>query len=310
MLISLIINQIKLSNEENEINKIKKEIAQQKETEYNNCLNEEYSDSDLTNNLYNKILETDSYLKKYSLSVGYEDTTYGFSYTYNEDKVYYAASTIKMVDAMYIYTKASAGEINLDDVVTYDAKNILGDSKEMSKYKVGDKVSLRNLVKYAVMVSDNTAHDMLLNYIGFNNLKKYGQSLGATYTLVGGDDFGEMSVADALIYLENLYEYLNSEDQLSQELKSYFINSDQNDLKMDGIDAVQKYGEYDDYYHTNGIVYAKNPYLISILTLEGDNDFEAVIRDVNAKIYELHLTFYQERVNRCQEQIYGQNKSE
>ena len=30
----------------------------------------------------------------------------------------------------------------------------------------------------------------------------------------------------------------------------------------------------------------------------------------NAKIYELHLTFYQERVNRCQEQIYGQNKSE
>jgi hypothetical protein len=182
----------------------------------------------------------------------------------------------------------------------------LGASLELSKHKIGDKISLRNLVKYAITVSDNTAHEMLVDYIGKNNLRDFGKSLGATTTLNSSDDFGNINNIDSMIYIEALNNLINESGQLGEELKAYFVESDQNYLQFEslGIKAAQKYGEYDVYYHSNGIVYDENPYFISILTLHGKNKFEKITRDINEKIYELHTLFYENRVNVCYKHVY------
>lgn len=292
----------KLEQEENNAKKLKEQ--EQSET-YNKCLNESYNDADEDESIKNLKDELSSYLDDYDLSVYYVDPNLNFNYVYNEDKLYYAASLIKMVDALYIYENASAGNLNLDTKVTYEASNVLGDSKEMQNYKIGSEVSLRDLVKYAITVSDNTAHDILIDYIGFNNLKNFGKSLGAGYTLVGGDEFGEITVDDAIIYLKELNKFINN-DSLGSELKDYFINSEQNYLSLSdyNILAAEKYGEYGAYYHENGIVYAPNPYLISILTTEGYNDYENIIRTINNKIYILQNKYYEQRKTRCYSSVY------
>ena len=265
---------------------------------YNNCMAEEYSDNDLTEELKNKISETNQFFSKYSISVGYEEPTSKFTYKYNENTKYYAASTIKMLDALHIYDKASQGELKLTDTVTYQAKHAAGASVKMGGKKYGDKIKLKDLVSYAVIYSDNIAHLMLLDYIGKPTLREYGKSLGAKYTL-NTDNFGEMTVDDALIYLEALNKYLNTNTEEAKELQSYFIKSEQNYLNFPdkNVEAVQKYGEFPGYYHENGIVYVERPYLVSILTNYGNN--EKIIRTINSKVLELHDTFNQERANRC-----------
>lgn len=270
----------------------------QKYMKYNNCLLAEYNDDDNTDELQNKINETNEFLSKYSASVGYQDVATKFTYKYNENKVYYAASTIKMLDALYLYEKAAEGKVNLDEKMTYTSKYLRGASLKMGKKSYGDKVKLRDLVSYAVIYSDNIAHAMLLDYIGKSTLREYGRSLGAKYTL-DSDDFGEITINDALIYLNALNKYLETNTEDAKELKSYFINSEQNYLNFpdEKIEAVQKYGEYDVYYHENGIVYVNKPYFVSILTLHGNN--EKVIRNINSKILELHNTFNEQRLNRC-----------
>ena len=268
--------------------------------EYNNCVSKEYTDEDLTDTLSAKISETNDFMKRYAVSVGYEDTTTKFSYKYNENRKYYAASTIKMLDALYIYKKAADGEIDLDEKMTYTSKHLRGASLKMSSKKYGDKVKLRDLVSYAVIYSDNIAHAMLLDYIGKSTLREYGKSLGATYTL-NTDDFGEITVDDAFAYIKALNEYLNTDTEDAKELKGYFVNSQQNYLNFpdENIEAVQKYGEYPGYYHENGIVYVSSPYLVSILTNYGNN--EKIIRTINSKIRELHNTFNEERSKKCSE---------
>lgn len=287
-----------------------KELQRQKELleKYNSCLNREYSEETLSEDVKNKMNELTSYLSEtYEVSVKYEDLSSGFVYTYNSDKVYYAASTIKSLDALYIYTKAAQGEISLDETMEYTAKYKWSSSKEMSKLEYGTKVTLRDLVKYAVVVSDNSAHQMLVSYIGRNNLKEFGQSLGAKNTLVGADNFGSIDVNDAIIYMKAVNDFINNNESLGEELKSYFVQAEQNDLELPeyGIEAAHKYGQYSYYYHDIGIVYDESPYVVAILTLEGGSNFEEKVKDINKHIYEMHKFYNDKKKELCDVEVYG-----
>ena len=287
-----------------------KELQRQKELleKYNSCLNREYSEETLSEDVKNKMNELTSYLSEtYEVSVKYEDLSSGFVYTYNSDKVYYAASTIKSLDALYIYTKAAQGEISLDETMEYTAKYKWSSSKEMSKLEYGTKVTLRDLVKYAVVVSDNSAHQMLVSYIGRNNLKEFGQSLGAKNTLVGADNFGSIDVNDAIIYMKAVNDFINNNETLGEELKSYFVQAEQNDLELPeyGIEAAHKYGQYSYYYHDIGIVYDDSPYVVAILTLEGGSNFEEKVKDINKHIYEMHKFYNDKKKELCDVEVYG-----
>lgn len=265
---------------------------------YDECISKEYTDDDLTQTLKDKIEETNTFFSKYSTSIGYIDTVTNFSYKYNENKKYYAASTIKMLDALYLYEQAAEGKVNLDDKMTYTSKYLRGASLKMGNKAYGANIKLRDLVSYAVIYSDNIAHAMLLDYIGKPTLREFGKSLGAKYTL-NTDDFGEITTEDALAYLIELNKYLSTNTEEANELKSYFVNSQQNYLNFpdDNVEAVQKYGEYPGFYHENGIVYVEHPYLVTILTNYGNN--ERIIRTLNSKVLELHNTFMEDRANRC-----------
>lgn len=277
---------------------------------YDECLKSLASDSNKSSEILEAEDNLTNYLKEnYDVSVIYEDLNIGFTYSYNSDVVYYGASLIKALDGLYIYTKASEGEINLDDTMVYSSKYKWSSSREMSKYKYGDEVTIRDLVKYAITVSDNTAHQMLISYIGRSNLKEFGNSLGAKNTLSGtSDNFGNITAIDALIYVKAINKFINENEELGNELKSYFVAADQNglDFPEQGIQAAHKYGEYKYYYHDIGIVYDNKPYAVTIMTLEGNRDFVDKVRDINNHIYELHNLYYSNREKSCRLEVYGE----
>ncbi len=283
----------------NILGKSKKE----KEKEYEACVNKTYDESELTEELKASMDELTDYINNnYRMSVKYVDKVTGFTYAYKSDTALYAASTIKLLDGLYIFTAAADGTLNLDDTIVYEAKYHEGASKGMQNHDYGEEIPLRTLVKYAIVYSDNTAHRLLLNYIGFNELKNYGKSLGALHTLDGGDNFGEISADDAIIYLQNTYDFIANNGELGKELQGYMLEAEENALKYPGldVDVGHKYGEYNEYFHDIGIVYDEKPYLVAILTTHGNGNFMQVVNDISQKINDLHQQFKAYRVNECE----------
>lgn len=270
--------------------------------DYNDCLNKKYNIEDTNEKIEEYITDINSFLSTtYNVSIIYKDLEREYTYTYNTNRVYYAASTIKALVALYTYEKAREGEINLDDTLTYNMFYPLDASKYMSTKNYGDKISFRDLVKYTVEVSDNTAYKMLLDHFGKAKISEYGQSLGATNTLDTEDIYGNITPEDAIKYMQALNDFINNNGELGIELKTYFINAEQNDLALpeENIEAAHKYGEYSNSYHDIGIVYAEHPYLLVVLTEEGSKDFQSIVKDISKKIYELHKLYYSNREQIC-----------
>jgi len=194
--------------------------------------------------------------KNYRVSIGYLNLISGFKYEFNVNKLYYVASLIKILDALYVYEKMS----------------------------VNDK--LKDLVCKAISVSSNSAHKTLIDLIGFNNLRNYGVNMGALNTLRGTDNFGFTTVNDQITILKYLYNFINTNAN-GLELKNYFINDYYNYLKYEGSkEVLHKCGYYDSIFHDVGIILDEMPYILVVLTNEGNNP--VIINDIAQKINELH----------------------
>ena len=198
--------------------------------------------------------------KNYNISLGYVNLNTGYTYMYNEKVIYYGASLVKTVDALYVYEK-----MNFDE-------------------------DTRKNVEQAISVSDNDSHRALVDKIGIEKLRSYGRSIGASNFLTrsNNDYFGNTTVKDQISIWKYLYNFINTSNK-GIELKNYFINTYANFLLFDGIPiTMHKYGYYDVYYHDVGIVYSDNPYIIVVLTKHGKGDYKNIVSDISKKIYELN----------------------
>ncbi|MBQ6687295.1 MAG: serine hydrolase [Bacilli bacterium] len=277
-------------------------IEKEKKNKYNNCLLKKAEETDVTDSIKLLITELEDEIKKYNVYVYYEDLSSGFSFKYKENEVIYGASLIKLVDALYLYDN----NLDFNSTMTYQSKYIRGSSKGMDARKIGEEISLLDLMNYSLSVSDNTAHIMLVDYIGYNNLRDYGKSLGATSILtgVGGEKYGNQTASDTNIYLKRAYKIM-LEHKNGNYLKEFMTNDYQNHLILDNeVKIAHKYGSYSNYFHNIGIVFDENPYTISILTLHGNSNYKDVINNIHKKIYELHISFRENLENNCYKEVY------
>ncbi len=287
-----------------EVTQENKEKEDKLYSEYTTCLTGKYQEDEVNEVLQNKIDELTNLLSKYQVSVGYEDIMTGFKYTYNSKTIYYAASTIKVLDAIYAIDKYYNGELDINEKILFRAIYNIPNSPFLNKQKVGSYISIKDLVKNAIMLSDNGAHMMLYDYFGYKNLKSYANNLGATNTLVG-DQYGNISLNDAMVYIKKLYELINKDEIFGEEIKSWFTESDENYIKTDTIKAAVKYGGYNEYFHNIGIVYDTNPYYLIILSTNGNGKTANMVQEISAKVQELHELFYSNRQEYCTFKVYN-----
>jgi beta-lactamase class A len=136
--------QIKLKTQEKALNDISLKSERQAK-EYSDCLVKKYVKTD---NVEDKIDEIDNYIKNnypYS-SILYYDLNSTLKYAYNEDTVYYGASLIKTLDALYLYNKAIEDSSILDEKLTYTSNYQRASSLGMQKYTFGTKVAIKDLI--------------------------------------------------------------------------------------------------------------------------------------------------------------------
>ncbi len=304
VLIYLIISSVVNYKKKTELETVSKELISTEDKKihdyYYECIEKPVTDSDISR-LRIKEDELKVFFSRLNASIYYYDLTTGYEFKINEDETYYAASTIKVLSALYLYSKARSGSVDLNDTVKYLSKyDEEQDKSAYFNYKHGDNIKVRDLVELSLVHSDNLAYYMLVQYIGRTSLVNYALSLGAKNPL-NVDLFGEVTVNDMFAYLKELSNFFSINDVYSRELNNFMVISDQNDLKLPGIDAATKYGEFGMFYHNIGIIYDEHPYILVVLTKDGKNEEE--IQNISYKVKELHNRFYNLRKTNCEKTV-------
>ena len=192
-------------------------------------------------------------------------------YFYNENAYFTAASTIKVPVAMLYYDKIQEGELTLSDTLLYHSDDYeAGGGRTATDYSPGEKIPLSYLLEQTIVNSDNTALNILINNIGYQDCK---EQLTQYTDMELPEEFYTSNIANVSYYYDILQYLYQNADKYS-ELISYMKRSSGGiylKANLPQYEVAHKYGSYDGYVHDYGIIYGKNTYLLGVFTKDIEN---------------------------------------
>jgi hypothetical protein len=274
--------------------------------EYKNCIANKNSEEFLSDSFYELEDELNELLEEYNnSSVIYQEINSNYIYEYDEDKIYYGASTIKAPFALTIYKKAEETPSILDKVLHYKTENYIAGTG-IIRYQIDEKTdyTVRELVKYMIEDSDNIGYYMLLDEFDKYESKEEWNELGTTTTFTGGDKFSVMNATDANIYMNEIYKYLTTDTTLSKELATVFKNASKNSIIKKNLpyDVYFKYGWYSVNYHEMVVVLESNPYTLIIMTTAYSNR-EEILKNITELTLQMHIKHWNDLLNNCMQYL-------
>jgi beta-lactamase class A len=118
-----------------------------------------------------------------ALGVTALDLTSGERFAINENSVFPQGSAIKIPILMEVYKQANEGKFKLTDMLWVNKAQQVGDSGVL--VELGDhtsRLSIRDLGILMIVLSDNTATNMLIDLVGMKNVNNTLASHGLTQT--------------------------------------------------------------------------------------------------------------------------------
>ena len=228
--------------------------------------------------------------------VGYAalDLTSGDRFGLLEKDPFPTASTIKLAIVYELFKQVKEGKVRLDETMVLDRSKAVGGSGVLSQLGT-PTLSIRDYATLMVMLSDNTATNVLIDRLGMDAITRRMQSLG-----LGGTKLRRhmMDTAAARRGDENV----SSPGEIVRLLQ--IINQDQPDaialLKKSkeshlrkglpaDVETADKPGELEGVRVDAGVVFAKNrPYILCVMTtfLKNEVDGERAIEDISRAAYE------------------------
>jgi len=243
------------------------------------------------------------------MSVAILDLTDGRILLRNADRVFPAASSIKIAILLELYRQdqearaGAKGKGKLDDSYTFDPKDLVEDSQIMAGLTPGvTRVTNRDLAQFMVAVSDNAATNILIDRVGRDNVNATLRGLGLTKTMlrrkmmdIGAARRGDENIAtpqEMARLLEMIYKgkALNKEltDELIKRLKTLKKDSYLSYELPAGVELADKPGTLDGVRNDSGIVFAANrPFAISAMTAydRDEKAAESAISEVALEAY-------------------------
>ena len=231
----------------------------------------------------------------------------------NENEIFHAASTMKTPVMIEFYKQLHQGKLSLEDTlqIKNEFKSIVDgtmyklsefdDSDKNTYNKLGQYYSINNLIYEMITISSNFATNILIEYIGANNVTKSMKEIGALNinVLRGVEDIkafelglnNTTSAKDLLI----IYEKLAKGKIINNESSAIMIEI-LKDQKYDDIipkylprdiEIANKTGMITGVHHDSGIVFLKDgkKYVIVLLS-KNMSDMESGT-EMMAKISEL-----------------------
>lgn len=245
------------------------------------------------------------------MGVAILDLTDGRTLSRNADRSFPTASSIKLAILLELYRQeqearaGAQGKAKLDDIYTFDPKDLVEDSQVMAGLTAGvTRLTNRDLAQFMIAVSDNAATNILYDRVGRENVNATLRGLGLSKIMlrrkmmdVAAAQRGEENVATAQ-EMVRLLEAIHKGKVLNKQLNAAFIKQ-LSTLKEsyipsylpDDIQVANKPGSLAGVRTDSGIVFVRGrPFAISVMTA-WDRDERAAERAISEVALEAYHYF-------------------
>jgi len=104
----------------------------------------------------------------------------GKEFALRADEQTRTASTIKLAIMAETFHQVESGKLNWNDEMVLTKEKKQGGSGVLSEFSDGTKIDLKTAVNLMIVVSDNTATNLVLDKVGTDNVNDFMDSLGLT----------------------------------------------------------------------------------------------------------------------------------
>jgi beta-lactamase class A len=199
-------------------------------------------------------------------------------YSINIDEVFKSASVIKLPIFLYGFNYAK----DLDDLVEVSPEDIVDGSGVLQAMVTQTRsFSVRDLHVLMIVLSDNTAANLLIKRYGFKRLNRYLQHLGMTKSKLGREMRDHIAISeerdnficarDVVACLRTLVSSPVFHDMLHILEKQQFQNKIPAGVNNENFVFFNKTGELDDIEHDVGLFVYKGQIGLFVGLTEGDN---------------------------------------
>ena len=229
------------------------------------------------------------------------------------DEPFHAASTMKVAVLIELYRQARQGKLKLDDPLS--VKNEFhslvdgsafaldpNDDSERNLYRAGGGTrTLRELSELMITVSSNLAANLLMDRLGVENIRAGVHALGADGMNVLRDLEDAKAFEQGLVNtttaqaLLTLLEAIARGQAVDRESSRQMLETLERQTINDGIPAglpagtrvAHKTGDITRIWHDAGIVLARRPFVLVVLTrgLENPKESTALIAGITRELY-------------------------
>lgn len=237
------------------------------------------------------------------LGLAFKDLTTGKTLFLNEREVFPQASSIKIAVLAEMFKQAEEGRLDLDAFLTVDDGNRVAGSGVL--YFLGRpslSLSVRDTAVLMVVLSDNTATNLLIDKVGMEAVNRRMDALGLGKTRLRRK---MMDLKAASEGRENVSTPLEMMTLLESVWKGAFLKEPGRKAFLDmlaipkdsplragvpeGVEVAEKPGELEAVRCDSGIVLlAGRPYVLSVMTtyLKRDGDGNPAIARISRLVYE------------------------
>ena len=228
----------------------------------------------------------------------------GCALMHNENEPLLAASVIKIPIMVEAFRRFGEGSLNPEDVHTLRDAEKLPSCGALNRMHDGLQVTLRDLVELMIVLSDNTATNILIDLLGIDSVNATMRANGLTRSTLrrklfdrAGHEAGIENTVTARemgMLLEKMYAGTLVSPEASREMLEILRNQKLNGkmpffLKPRGISCAHKTGEDDGITHDVGVVYTRKPFVLCMLSNETQVPvFERMIQDTARELADLN----------------------
>ena len=200
------------------------------------------------------------------------------AFNYRADERVPSASVIKLPIMLEAMERVKAGAFNLDAVHTLEHSEKVGGSGVLQTYPDQSQLSYRELIRLMMVRSDNTATNIFIHQLGRDRINQRIQTIGLTKsglnrvmmdTLAakqGRENY--VTAGDMNTLLEKIYRHQVATPALCDEMITILKQNTDTlciaRLLPKSVPIAHKTGELTYVRGDAGIVYAKEPFLLSV----------------------------------------------
>lgn len=196
----------------------------------------------------------------------------GESFSQNEKRIYEPASLYKLWVLGAAFKQIKEGKLNRDEIISRDVKDlneifdIASDSAELTEGTVTMKVS--DAIEQMITISHNYAALLLVSKIRNSNVSAFMREQGFSSSRLGQPP--RTTAQDIASFFEKLYTGAMVDSEYSKRILELLSQQRLNDripkYLPDDVEVAHKTGEIRGFKHDAGIIFAKDPILLVVLS--------------------------------------------